>query len=233
MFRDRVFAIAFIIALLWHAGWFSVVTVVTPQNYRWNAKSGISFLGPILDKNMFDMLMADKPVLINTKYKIDPLPIKELIKRDVPKVKRKAPNQSLYTYSTENVKLKLPVTDRDRKRVPLLSELRIRVKVSSMPLSGSPGVSISGPASERALIYKPDKPILSFNIDTEKIKSYTLKLKFTLMNDGSVTRVEPVLSSGNPDVDLLGINYLQRWRFEPLPEEKQTWGIAELVFTEE
>lgn len=47
-----------------------------------------------------------------------------------------------------------------------------------------------------------------------------VKLRFTILQDGSVTRITPLVKS-NPKLENVAITALTRWRFEPLDEDKE------------
>ncbi|MCM8782233.1 MAG: hypothetical protein NC828_04215, partial [Candidatus Omnitrophica bacterium] len=58
MFRDRDFSIAFLISLSWHLFiMFFVTIVVLPVNFPMLKASTISFLGPILEKTAFEIMI--------------------------------------------------------------------------------------------------------------------------------------------------------------------------------
>jgi TonB family protein len=58
----------------------------------------------------------------------------------------------------------------------------------------------------------------------------TVKLRFRVLPDGSVSAVWPVKRAGNPDVDRAAIRALQQWRFNKLDTDTEMEGTITFVF---
>ncbi len=96
---------------------------------------------------------------------------------------------------------------------------------ASAPESGNFG--LSGPVARiRKVLYRPPLPRISLTRDV------SVKLKFWVRPDGSISRVETVKIG---DLELVNVaeKYLQQWRFSILPAElpqKEQWGTVTVVF---
>ncbi len=61
-------------------------------------------------------------------------------------------------------------------------------------------------------------------------KEIDVKLKFTILSDGSVGRILPLVKADSK-LELVAINSLRQWRFEPLPERaKNIEQTAVIIF---
>ena len=87
-------------------------------------------------------------------------------------------------------------------------------------------LGVEGPISERRILYRPPLP----QVSTEQ--TVQIKLKFWVAPNGIVDQVIPV-ERGGAKLEAVAVNFLKKWRFEPLPaEEKQErqWGILTVKF---
>ena len=87
-------------------------------------------------------------------------------------------------------------------------------------------IGIKGPAGQRKVLYKPEIP--DVKIDREG----DVELKFWVLPDGSVGSVVPLLR-GDAELELIAINYMKQWRFDPLNEGELTveqWGTITVKF---
>jgi TonB family protein len=93
----------------------------------------------------------------------------------------------------------------------------------SSPQSTPAEISWSGPP--RRYLYKPPDPVYSSPIEGE------VKLKFWVDPPGNVTNVV-VLRKLDAQLERLAIDYMKRWRFEPLKgkDSKQQWGTIDIRF---
>ena len=108
-----------------------------------------------------------------------------------------------------------------------------------VPQVTSAPVWIRGPARHRPLLSRPPlAPYLS-RVPLTRLRSREsaataeLELQFILTPEGHVDRTEILRSSGDPLLDLVGLQYLRDWRFSPTegkPAKRQpnTWGQVTL-----
>jgi len=74
-------------------------------------------------------------------------------------------------------------------------------------------------------------PVLPDWLKEEKLR-LNIEIKFWVSPDGLVEHAEPLISCGYPEIDLLMVRYLDKWRFQPLAGdldgEQGQWGVARL-----
>ncbi len=225
MFRDRNFNISFLFSVAWHLFWLSVVyIVITPTVRLQNDFIDVNFLGPILEKTAFEIMVEDSTPRTEILYRISAiiegetyLDIKgpeRLLKKDI----------FLGDSKTET---------RFRKKSYLTGKVRPGYFMNGRSIfyhleEKTLNRFMEGPARSRAVLFKPQFPYLSrFSYGDEK--NLMSRLKFTLSKEGNVELVEPVLSSGYPRIDSECIKYIKQWKFSPKAggQEKE-WGIITL-----
>ena len=85
---------------------------------------------------------------------------------------------------------------------------------------------LEGPARQRVLYYRPERPPLPRWVDLKKVKT-DLQFKFWITPEGKTESIETTVSSGDSEIDLIGVRYLRRWQFNPKPEGRD-WGVVSL-----
>ncbi len=147
---------------------------------------------------------------------------KELVKKkirknekkvDVPKAKNKDENEIS------------PVTKKKKKEVEK-KEVPKQGKEEIGEEEGNYGFSIDFGGKGRRKIYSYSLPEYPEGVQ----KEIDVKLRFTILPDGSVTNVFPLIKA-DARLEFAAINSLRQWRFEPLPKsKKQTAQTAIIVF---
>lgn len=98
---------------------------------------------------------------------------------------------------------------------------------------------IRGPARARALLHRPPLAPYLTRVPLTRLRSgdipdtLELELRFTLSHEGEVDAIQIVRSSGDPLLDLVGLQYLKEWRFAPADtltarRPKESWGQVTL-----
>lgn len=222
MFRDRIFSISFLISLFGHLFWMTVITVITvPTGLSLGKYTKVSFLGPILEKTAFELMLDESNARFETLYR--------------------RPIMPKYTFEVE---IDSPTKD----TIGLFAERRrpfdftfsprsiFRESKATMPYFFKEGASSfqEVPESEssvrrRAVVFKPDEiPRVPARIAKDR-KRFRVQFKFIVSPDGSVENVRPVVSSGYPQVDMIGMDYLRKWRFTPLRASDKQNGYVETL----
>jgi hypothetical protein len=191
----------------------AVSVVVLPGRYKARELTSVSFLGPILEKTALEIMLANKPVAVTTTYQLPPR-YRNFDKAEKPLLKDEV-KKHISLFAEDSLSKAFGMIFRKDKEVPNIVK---EVKRDKAYIRNSS--EISGPVAEREVIYKPKKPRLPSWITTKV--SFILELEFSVSSQGDVKEVVPVVSSGNPEVDLLGIRYLKGWKFAPL-----TQGVRE------
>ncbi len=223
MFSNRVFNAALLISLTWHLiCMFTVNIVVLPGKYRTRELTSVSFLGPILGKTALEIILANKPVAVTTRYRrglkykhtIDKKE-KLLIKNDVKK--------HIDIHAENSIGRALDRVFRKDKEIP-----NIVTKTSGREAYFKGSGEISRHILNREVIYKPEEPKLPAWIAASS--PFRMELEFIISVHGEVEEVVPVVSSGSAEVDLLGIRYLKNWRFAPLAQSSDKRGKGRVKF---
>lgn len=235
MFSSRAFNIALLISFLWHMTCIAAVNIVVlPGKFKVRELTAVSFLGPILEKTALDIMMANKPIAVMTSYeselkggrevrdvKAETLQPADTVKKEINKQAEDKMNRAL-GLSFREVK-DVPNIIKDSKKAP-----------AGPSAAGDSG--ISGPIAGRKVFYKPPKPTVPEWIASGTL--FNLELKFFVSAQGEVKEVIPVVSSGNAEIDLLGIRYLKGWKFTPTAgadsgSAKDAWGRIKIVLGKE
>jgi TonB family protein len=122
-----------------------------------------------------------------------------------------------------------------KEKIPLaeLSEKTEPVIASNAAKSDEFAISESiNSELKRSVLVKPALP--QYPEWAKELGNYfEIELKFLILPDGTVGSVEKVTSAGYPEIDEIGIRYIRKWKFMPLPEGAKTseqWGTVKLVF---
>lgn len=226
MFRNRYFNVSFLFSVAWHLFWLSAIyIVITPTVKLQDDYADINFLGPILEKTAFEIMVDDSTprteilyptsAMIDSETYLDIKGPKRLLKKDIflgdGETKTTFREKS---YLTEKVK---PGYFMDGRSIFYHVEEKILNRL------------IEGPARSRAVLFKPQFPLV-YKLSYGDEENLMTRLKFTLSREGNVELVEPVVSSGYPRIDSECIKYIKQWKFSPKAgalHEKE-WGIITL-----
>jgi len=226
MFRDRAFNISILFSTAWHLFWMcAICVVVTPTVHPRDVYQEVTFLGPILEKTAFDLMVDNVAPQGETLYARSTLFMHSVY------LKPKGPERKvLGEFSPDILVNRFSVISRgymkNDKEIPtyVLDRINILYRDKSDSLLEIPA---EGPAGNREVIFKPKQATVPKGLYSNA-DEYVVRLKFFISDNGIVYDLEPVISSGYPEIDLLAVKYLKGWRFSlPHPqEEKNIWGIV-------
>ena len=85
---------------------------------------------------------------------------------------------------------------------------------------------ISGKAKDRIVLFKPPFPdykvAVSAHYKDNMPISFNVKLRLVITENGTVSVADALETSGYPDIDLIAIRYVKKWKFIPLkPDQAQ------------
>jgi len=223
---------ALIISFLWHILCFFMVTIIiVPVGLMQKRLSDIYFLGSLLDKKSFKHEFIDLDAYSEKRRKsaaklsLDDqrlIPVKRIgFGRERPLFLENS-SETMNIDSIIGTEKLFPNTVK-------------KERVYSKPDSGFP--EISGKAKDRLVLFKPPFPdykiaLSARNKDNAFISS-SVKLKLIITKDGTVKAADILQTSGYPDIDLITVRYVKKWRFIPLkpnqPQEDQE-GIVQIEF---
>ncbi|MEA3560329.1 MAG: hypothetical protein U9R31_00960 [Candidatus Omnitrophota bacterium] len=221
LFRNRIFNLALAISIAWHLFWICGIRVDFGQFSTSSLKKypAISFLGSILEESTF-----------RTGLKLDLFKFggrRGLIGDSLDLRSR---------FSGGGVELNRKKEIITRKQAGVLNKCKL-VDLSSTlgeysltPPDYLPRVKLEGPVKDRMVLYNPPFPSLPDWASQHSLK-FNLQIKFWVSHQGIVRRTEPKISCGYPELDLLGMRYINKWRFESLPADYGQigqWGVAKI-----
>ncbi len=221
--RGRIFGISLMASIAWHLLWICGPSVVlVPDKVEQRKFPVITFLGPILEETAFRRGLAKASEFIE-------IPARKSLISDEPTLEIKLPE---YRISREKDKYRLGRKELTRSQEPYLLVKEVprpipsELKANSIPIP----FKIEGPVRDRVVANRPSLPALPEWAKARTLK-FAMKLKFWVSPEGIVGEVEPQVSSGYPEIDLLGMRYMYKWRFQPLPstvDQARQWGVISL-----
>ena len=230
MFTNKAFNITFLISLVWHLFCMSFINIVVlPGRYKTRELTSVSFLGPILERTALEIMLINKPVGVTTRYQYSSKSPYSLDRKEKLPLENETKDEAkkyISTHSEDNMG-KVPGTilqsDKEVPNPSITKETRAKDAYKGLN-------EISGPVAAREVIFKPSKPELPSWITAGV--PFTLELEFSVSTQGEIKKIVPVVSSGNPEVDLLGIRYLKGWKFAPLTHglQRDESGRIKFIF---
>lgn len=85
--------------------------------------------------------------------------------------------------------------------------------------------SVNGTASSRSVIYKPPPPKI---VTSETLPA--VKVKIWINPDGSVSKVELLTTTGDPQANATIISYMKRWKFNKISSNEIQWAVVTIKF---
>ena len=79
----------------------------------------------------------------------------------------------------------------------------------------------------RKVIYKPIHPLV-YNVEYGGNDVFKIKLKVFITPSGKVKMVEPINTTGYPEIDMIAVKYFRGWIFEPLIDSYDYDGWMEI-----
>jgi len=96
---------------------------------------------------------------------------------------------------------------------------------------------ISGEAKNRLVLFKPPFPDYRVAVSTHHKDSvpisYNVRLRLVIAKDGTVKTADTLQTSGYPDIDLIAIRYVKKWKFislKPDQTQEDQEGIVQIAF---
>ena len=213
-FRDRSFAWALAISLLWHFFWFFSITItVSPKKLSPRARPRIVSLGPVLDDAIFRALVQNKPQLSQTFYRhLSDYPALEDLK--VRTIERHASGDVVSLPFGKRFINSLRGIIGGDKAEPAYEFISRLTSGYSEEVAG-----LEGEVRSRQLLSRPAEPDFPAGLDPSLRDSET-EIRFSVEPSGAVSSTAVAVSSGSPEIDLVWLRYLRKWRFAPLDSRR-------------
>ncbi|MFC1549096.1 energy transducer TonB [Candidatus Omnitrophota bacterium] len=223
---SRTLGIALLISLAAHIFGMTAVTIITPENMRMRgAYTRVDFLGPILRKTAFDIMLENTEPLMSTTYTHSPLSMRNRY-LDVVVAKRKSAAREFPEYLDDNMDVFVLGFLTGSKTVP---DIKLDFGGTPSVFSGW-GPNINVPTGTRKVIYRPVPPLIMRDLYGGE-RSFRVKVKVQIGRDGNVKYAEPLTTTGYPQLDMTASKYAKGWIFEPkesanVPDE---WQVVEVI----
>jgi len=214
-FIDRSFLFALTVSLLWHFFWFfSVQIVVGPARRGEKIKPKIVSLGPVLDDAIFKTLVETKPQLSETFYR-HLSDFSAPMELQVKTIERRSPGEVVsvpYGKRFLNAMRDLLSGSKASPEYEFTEKIKINYT--------APSYDIQGALSGRQVLSRPADPDFPAGLDPS-FRDAEVELEFAVEPSGLVSGVEVLLSSGNPELDLVWERHLRRWQFAAFGPDKK------------
>lgn len=193
---NKSFGIALSIALGLH---ILVMAAVGIKSYEAPGRSRpyttIDFLGPILGKTAFDMMLGHNSSRDNIIYSGDLVDRRKLVVT----VPEKALGARAFS------------PDREKNMdASILGSLAGEKAAPDMETRASSWAA----KEERGVMYKPEAPLIMKEPYGDKT-SFRIRIKALVDREGRVLKTEPVTTTGYPQLDMAAGKFVEKWIYEP------------------
>ncbi|MDD4957186.1 MAG: hypothetical protein PHQ61_06030 [Candidatus Omnitrophica bacterium] len=207
----RNLSIALLISLSAHMVAFSLVDIVSPTAYEKKSPyQNIDFLGPILKKSAFDIMLENVVPSAVTAFRVNDADDASANYLRVSLKRREAVDRGTVTRMDMGIdRLAREFLDSAK----LLPDMRMGTE-SGGSLFNKFNSDLMAMESERRVIYRPALTPLPRGQYGDK-DMFITRFRVLVSPKGDVKRAEPLITSGHPQVDLLAEKYLRGLMFEP------------------
>lgn len=192
----------------------SAVSIITPGDlFRSEPFTRVDFLGSILKKDVFDIMMEGGASYGRGPYPEDEtLPYEDYLEVSVPRRIRESRSGS---YEVERrIDRDLSGLNYENKIVPdavLLDHDTFSAAGWMSELSGGEADPVRRP------VHKPDRPYVIRGLYGYS-DEFAVVVRARVSPGGRVLSAEPVTTTGYPELDLRAAEYVRGWMFEPLKD---------------
>ena len=208
---DRSLRIAFGISLGIHIFAMSAVMIVIPEKAgRKRSLTRVDFLGPILEKTAFDIMLESASPAVETTYSLGDAPFGY---RDL----------QVSPPGRMSLKLEFPQHLENRMDSIILSTLTGYKIVPDFYLDVEEGIP-----GGRKVIYTPDQPFVMKSLYGGK-NFINVKVRALVDSSGTVRKTESVTTTGYPQLDILAAKYVRSWTFEARETGEDEWIVLDVT----
>lgn len=210
---------AFLVSVSWHLiCMFLFTIVILPVSLPMSTISNVSFLGPLLEKTAFE-LMLDKNVQPKQVSYQEPMFINNaFLTHEDDRIGRARFNDFSLKTRTDQAEVSANDLFGGYKIMPTFSmkaPMPERKAASVAAASTDEAFQIEGLLARREIILKPEAPVAAKRVGAEQ-KNFFVELKVKVTGDGKVEQADLLASSGYPDIDLAAINYVKGFQFSTI-----------------
>lgn len=208
---SRNLRIALVVSIAIHIAAMSAVKIITPEGMeRIKPFTQVDFLGPILRKTAFDIMIENVTPLMKTDYSGEGRNLAtSYLKVNAPRIEPRVFGAASYgeMFANPGSGWLLPAD----KTVPsfLLDNPLYGMLPDSTALLQSKGTGFS-----RDVVYKPEPPLLLKGLYGQQ-EAFSMKVRIMVDEAGTVKLVEPLTTTGFPQIDIAVAKYVKKWMFAP------------------
>ncbi len=211
-FRDRSFALALLLSILWHLFWFlSISITVSPFKKKDHARPVIVSLGPVIDDTLMRTLIEAKTEPSEAFYRQLSDFTASATDLEVKTIERHSPGDVVSVPLGNKFLTSLRGLVGGKKSSPTY-EFTSKIKTGYYEES----FELEGAIKERQIVGRPVEPELPFGY-TSAHRQAEIVLACTVEASGEVTGIDVEVSSGDAEIDMLWQQYLKGWQFAALP----------------
>jgi len=212
---SRPLRTALLVSALWHLVWLFVIFIdIESPGAKPRLEPKIYFVGPILTDDAFNMILASKPELSSTVYR-SAAETAPGLEPQAQEMERPDPGDLVSVPLGQSTWSALRGRLREEKPYPeamFRKKLQVALIPWPFPIEGTE-------LADRGLLSVPVFPALPDRADALWIDP---EYEITVAGTGKVREVRMLISSGDPETDLLIGRYLEQWQFIPLDETRQS-----------
>ncbi len=212
----RALGLALMISLGVHIIVMSAVSIVAYEGSGRNRPyTRVDFLGSLLGKTAFEMMLAHASPGSGA-----------------------VPEQEVSGGEVEALKVRFSGKSHRLQEVPSLQERAMDTEIKGFfagekvtPDHRQQSAVGTVPINTgRKVVYRPEAPVFIKGLYGDK-GSFRVKVRALVNEEGSVTKTEPLTTTGYPQLDMMAAKYLERWVYEPARRKssREEWLEEEVV----
>ncbi len=194
---------------------FLFTIVILPISLPMSTISNVSFLGPLLEKTAFELMLDKNSRPKQATYQEPMFSNNAFLMHEEGRIGKTKFNGFALKGQADPAEVSANDLFGGYKIIPAFSmKISTNEQKASPPSTakGDDTFSIEGPLAQRDIVLKPEAPVAAKRVGVEQ-KNFFVELKIKVAGDGKVEQADLLASSGYPDIDLAAINYIKGFRF--------------------
>ena len=211
--------VALVLSVFAHLFFMTIVKIVTPEDlFKTEPFTRVTFLGPILEKTAFDIMVGIEDGAVQGGGMLIP---SNFVRADLnvglPELDPELGSFPFHAGKEMYGKISSSIAG-EKDQPDMFFGLRYGQRVSPVPIVDKVNRSPSE-FGDRSIIYQPPPPSV-ISDDLEDGDRFEVKVAAFINGSGDVEDPRIIVTSGYLFVDREALNYLKAWKFQPVEEEK-------------